>query len=136
MKKATQVPLITLLITISALMAGLLVYHNRAEILDSSKFAMIIILTILLLIFAAYNTAQRIRDRNAGLPIEDELTTMLNLRTSFYAFRFSLALWFILFIYHAQFADVEDLLGIGMLGSAAMYGSIWFYLRYRGNVNA
>lgn len=92
----------------------MLVYRNRAEMPDSPKFALKIILTILLLIFAGYGTLQRLGDRRKGLPEEDELTTMLHLRASFYTFRLSLALWFGLFIYHGQFADVEDLLGIGM----------------------
>jgi hypothetical protein len=52
------------------------------------------------------------------------------------AFYLSLYLWVAIFMFNSVFEDAEEMLGFGILGSAALYGLAWFHLEQFGHGSA
>jgi hypothetical protein len=68
------------------------------------------------------------RNLAVGAPAEDEFTELAKLHAGSKAFLYSLYLWFLIFIFHTSFPNQEEMLGIGILGSAGIYGiCLWYY---------
>lgn len=75
-----------------------------------------------------WNLVRKKRDLQAGAPAEDEFTELAKLHAGSKAFLYSMYLWFIIFIFHTSFPNQEEMLGIGILGSAGIYGlCLWYY---------
>ena len=76
------------------------------------------------------------RDLESGSPAEDEFTKLAKVYAGNQAFLYSMYLWLLIFIFNSTFTKNETMLGIGILGSALIYGiSLWFF-RTTGEINA
>ena len=89
-----------------------------------------------LLALPLYRSIQQARDEQVGIPLEDELTRERRLLAGARAFHLSFYLWMAIFVFNSKFSDAEEMLGIGILGSAALYGLCWFQLNIRGHQGA
>lgn len=67
----------------------------------------------------------------SGEPETDEFTNMAKLHAGSKAFLYSFWFWFLIFVFNSQFSDREEMLGVGILGSAAIYGVLYWY--YKNN---
>lgn len=68
------------------------------------------------------------RDRGTGEPAEDEFTKIVSVYAGNQAFLYSMYLWLLIFIFNSSFTKNETMLGIGILGSALIYGvSLWYF---------
>jgi len=56
-----------------------------------------------------------------GAPAEDEFTKMARLHASSQAYFYSMYLWFFIFFFRSYFTKAEELLGLGIMGSAIIY---------------
>ncbi len=70
----------------------------------------------------------RKRVLETGEPAEDEFTKLVSVYAGNQAFLYSMYLWLIIFIFNSSFTKNETMLGIGILGSASIYGiSLWYF---------
>ena len=63
-----------------------------------------------------------------GAPAEDEFTRLAKVYAGNQAFLYSMYLWLLIFVFNSSFVKNETMLGIGILGSALIYGlSLWYF---------
>ncbi len=123
---------ITTGLLLTSMIAGFAFWFFRHEPNAPLKVA-IVILTSGIGIFALIRNAL-IKKRNVdeGSPAEDELTKLTRIYAGSQAFLYSMYLWFAIFIFHTRFTNQEEMLGIGILGMAAIYGGCLLYYRSKG----
>jgi hypothetical protein len=81
-------------------------------------------------------TINKTRDTESGAPVEDEFTKLAKVYAGNQAFLYSMYLWLLIFVFNSSFTKNETMLGIGILGSALIYGiSLWYY-KTTGEFNA
>ena len=99
----------------------------------------IIVAVVTLLIGIAAFAIRIINKRKAvltGAPAEDEFTKKAKLYAGNQAFHYSMYLWLLIFLFNSSFSKNETMLGIGILGSALIYGISLWYFRTTGDFNA
>ncbi|MFC2064250.1 hypothetical protein ACFLXB_04040 [Chloroflexota bacterium] len=77
----------------------------------------------------------RRKDLVSGVPAEDEFTQQAKLHAGNRAFHASMLLWLLIFIFQTSFSKTQEMLGVGVLGSAAIYGLFLWYFRSTGKFN-
>ena len=92
--------------------------------LDVFIFAMIMIAGI----YAFVVQMRCFKDLKSGFPPEDELSTQIKYKAGYYAFITSMYVWLAIFLFQRHFADVETMLGCGILLSAVVSIAIKTYL--------
>ena len=71
---------------------------------------------------------KRRQDIQNNAPAEDEFTDKAKIFAASKSFMYSMYLWFVIFIFNSSFTNNEEMLGIGILGSSAIYGVLlWYY---------
>ena len=81
-------------------------------------------------------TIQKKRNLETGAPPEDEFTKLAKVYAGNQAFLYSQYLWLLIFVFNSSFIKNETMLGIGILGSAIIYGISLWYFRTTGEFNA
>ena len=66
------------------------------------------------------------RNLELGTPSEDEFTKLAKVYAGSRAFIYSMYLWLLIFVFNSAFTKPQTMLGIGILGSALIYG-LWLY---------
>jgi hypothetical protein len=115
-------------VALSLIFAGILYWFVNIEprgLLISS----IAIITVLLgLGTLLWQAATKRNNMLTGMPPEDEFTKLAKVYAGNRAYLYSMYLWLIIFIFNSSFTKHETMLGIGILGSALIYGmSLWFF---------
>lgn len=121
---------------ILAFLAGLAFWYVRFEPAINPKMMLIIGLAVVLLALPLYRSVQQARDEKAGVPLDDELTRERKLLAAARAFHLSFYLWLAIFVFNSKFSEREEMLGVGIMGSAALYGLCWFWLKHRSHERA
>ena len=102
--------------------------------------ALPIIIAILILLIGAVTfirqTISKKRDIETGDPTEDEFTKLAKIYAGNQAFLYSMYLWLLIFVFNSSFSKNETMLGIGILGSALIYGLSLWYFKTTGKFNA
>lgn len=93
-----------------------------------------ILIALLILVIGSVTFVWRVvrkkKDIATNAPSEDEFTRLARVYAGSQAFEFSMFLWLLIFIFHSSFNKVETMLGVGILGSALIYGiCLWYYRR-------
>ena len=110
------------------LFGGVIFWFVKHEPEEYLKIAIASLLIIMGLITYIRQVITRRTDIQNNTPPEDEFTEKAKLYAGSKAFLYSMYLWFLIFIFNTSFSNVEEMLGIGILGSAAIYGlSLWYY---------
>ena len=96
------------------------------------KFALktfIIIVAILAVaVFYLRNQVKKRKDIKNGIQVEDELTEMASLFAGKKAYMLSMYIWLFIYVSNTYFADMNELIGFGILSSASIYGiCLWRY---------
>ena len=109
-------------------------------ILSEPRSPLPIGIAILILIIGVFSFAGQMmkknRDTKSGEPAEDEFTKMAKVHAGNHAFLYSMYLWLLIFVFNSSFIKNETMLGIGILGSAFIYGVSLWYFKISGNFNA
>ena len=96
--------------------------------LDLLKFAIIIIIGSVALFYARKKEKEM-----EGFPLEDEMSLLYKYKVGYYAYVYSMYMWFIIFIFKDKFPDVETMLGGGILLSALISFIVGFVIKRRLN---
>ena len=122
-------------IALSIIFAGLLFWFAANEPQARLKISIAIITILLGIVTFMWQTVNKKRNTKAGAPSEDEFTKLAKVYAGNRAFLYSMYLWLLIFIFNSAFTKHETMLGIGVLGSALIYGvSLWYY-KTTGNFN-
>jgi len=127
---------ITVGVLFTVILSGLILWFTRHE---SGAYLKIIIAVIAVLIGAYIFIRQIVikkRNLKDGVPSEDEFTKNANLYAGNKAFHYSMYLWLFVFIFNSSFTNQEEMLGVGILGSALIYGIFLGYYKKTGDFNA
>jgi len=124
--------LIILILTISTV---LFLIIREGDITINIKILVISIAISVVLVFYLTGEIRTIRERRRGIPTEDEMSYRQKEKAGNRAFHSSLLLWLLLFIFKSYFEQVETLLGIGILGSALLYGIYLWQFKLKGTNN-
>ena len=73
-------------------------------------------------------------DLESGVPAEDEFTKLTKVYAGSRAFIYSMYLWMLIFVFNSAFPKPQTMLGIGILGSALIYGFWLLYFRSTGEM--
>ena len=89
-------------------------------------------LTSIILVFYITNEIRKRREVRLNIPVEDEMSKKQKLAAGNKAFHTSLILWMIIFVINDVFDKNETMLGIGILGSAMIYGIYLWIFKLKG----
>ncbi|TRX71356.1 hypothetical protein [Carboxylicivirga sp. M1479] len=67
-----------------------------------------------------YNSYKRDKEEELGLATEDELSRLLKYKSGYYAYTWSMYVWFCIFIFKDYFPNIETMIGGGILLSALL----------------
>ncbi len=112
-----------MVLAIAALIVWLTEYKTDVD----TKIIVIIVIGIISLVISFLRWRKRKSAQNKQRVHDDEFVKWARLYGGNQAFYYSMALWLILFAFNSQISDPKTLLGIGILGSAAMYGICQWY---------
>ena len=129
-KKSSGIFLVPILSV--SLIGGLAFYLLKYEPMLSFKMIAIIVLMLLMLSVPIYRSIRNARDNRNSIPLEVEMSRVLEIHAGAYAFRYSMMTWFAIFIFRSKFPDSEEMLGIGIMAAAAIYGVTWLYFKRNG----
>ena len=79
-------------------------------------------------VYALVTHYKQHKDVESGFPAEDEMSTRIKYKAGHHAFLASMYMWLAIFMFKDFFADVETMLGGGILLSAALSLVIKTYL--------
>ena len=136
MTRTRRRPYLWILLLVLGFVAGLVFWLVNFEPVLSPRMGLIIALAVALLALPVYRAVQQARDEKAGVPLEDELIRERRILAGARAYHLSLYLWLAIFLFNSKFQDREEMLGVGILGSAALFGICWFMLKLRGHERA
>lgn len=84
------------------------------------------------LVFYLTNEIRKRREIRLNIPVEDEMSRKQKLAAGNKAFHTSMFLWLIIFALNSQFDKNETMLGIGIMGSALVYGIYLWIFKLKG----
>jgi len=116
----------------ACVIGGFAFYFLEFEPMLSWKMITIISLALLLLSIPLYRSYRNARDKRKNIPLEDEMSRHLEIHAGAYAFRYSMISWFAIFLLRDKFPDSEEMLSIGIMAAAAIYGLVWLYFKRNG----
>jgi ABC-type uncharacterized transport system permease subunit len=122
-------------IALSIIFAGLLFWFAINEPKDLLTIGIAIITFLLGIVTFIWQNINKKRDIKAGAPSEDEFTKLAKVYAGNRAFLYSMYLWLLIFIFNSSFTKNETMLGIGILGSALIYGISLWYFKTTGEFN-
>ena len=105
---------------------------KEIQLEDIAKFGVILIVVGFALVVAI----KKIRSAKADLPSEDELSKKVMQKAASLAYYVSLYWWLIIGYFSDRIKlETHTLIGIGIIGMAALLATFWFYYNYKGKFN-
>ena len=119
---------ITIGLLFTTIVGGFIFWFIKHETASFLQIGILIITVALGIYVFARNIITKKRALEDGPPSEDEFTKLAELFAGSKAFLGSMYLWFLIFIFQTSFSDLREMLGLGILGSASIYGiCLWYY---------
>lgn len=112
--------------------AGLLIWGVFSTPQKSLLIVIAIIIVLVALVTFVAQVLKKKSDLEAGAPAEDEFTRLARVYAGSRAFTYSMYLWLLIFIFNSVFTKPQTMLGIGILGSALIYGLWLLYFKFTG----
>ena len=126
------IPLVLFVIGVGLIVAGIYLWLDEGSLTTNVRILVAAGLALVLNVIFAWNRMKLAASRKAGFPPEDEFTRKLKTRASHSAFHLSFFLWMAIFLFQDSFDKSETMLGIGILGMAALYGISLLVIKSRG----
>lgn len=115
--------------------SGTVLWFSRHEPEATLKITIAGIAIVLAILVFVSKWMKKKRAIENGEPEEDEFIKIAKLYASSRAYFYSMMLWFLIFIFHGKFSNQEEMLGIGIMGSALIYGICLWYYKSTANFN-
>lgn len=128
MKKAVLIIVLSfsIILSLGILISNTDVKFSSSEIIQIGSVA-------ILILFARVPAFARIRSKKTGLPAEDEFSKKLIKNAAARSYYFSLYLWLgIMYLNSEGKIDQENILSIGIVGMAVLFGVHWIILKFTG----
>ena len=93
-----------------------------------------IVIVLLALVTFVVQVMKKRSDLESSVPAEDEFTKLTRVYAGSRAFIYSMYLWLLIFVFNSAFTKPQTMLGIGILGSALIYGLWLLYFRITGDM--
>ena len=117
------------------IIVGLILWFVKNETESAQKIILASVISIAGLVFFVQRLIKKKKDLSKGIPIKDEFTNMVKLYAGGKAFMLSMYYWLLIFWLNSSFSDREEMLGVGILGSALIYGICYWYYKSTGDFN-
>jgi hypothetical protein len=115
-------------LALASIFAGLLIWFMVGKIQDPLKIGIAVLVILLGIGTFSWRIVNKKSDLKMGVPAEDEFTKRAKAYAGNQAFEYSMFLWLLIFIFNSSFTKAEPMLGVGILGSALIYGiCLWYY---------
>jgi hypothetical protein len=114
---------------LSAILIGLLTWFIIKTPVAGPKIVIAAVLAVLLLGLYVRNVIKKGAAIENGEHPDDEFTKLAKIHAGSTSFQYSMVLWWFIFIFNDVFNDRETMLGVGILGAAAIYGLVYWYYR-------
>ena len=119
---------IILAVILIVTVAALFILISEEQMTRTIKIIISTSLISIVLVFYLLNEIRKRRERKLNIPIEDEMSRRQKIMAGNKAFHSSLILWLVIFAINSEFDNNETMLGIGILGSALIYGIyLWLF---------
>ena len=115
---------------------GLLIWYMTSTTQMGLPIIIALIIIVVGVVTFVLQVVNKRRDLKAGTPAEDEFTKMAKVYAGSRAYIYSMYLWMLIFVFNSSFSKNETMLGIGILGSALIYGISLWYFKTTGEFNA
>lgn len=119
---------------LSVLVLIIMLIYKDATTFDIKTIVIGIVISVVL-VFYLTGEIRTIRERRNNIPTEDEMSRRQKEMAGNRAFHASMLLWLILFIIKSYFQEIETLMGIGILGSAVLYGIYLWRFKIKGSAD-
>ncbi len=116
--------------------SGMIVWFILTEPQSSLPIAIAMLTFVIGLIAFVRQAINRKREIETGTSPEDEFIKMAKIYAGNQAFQYSMYLWLLIFVFNSSFTKNETMIGIGVLGSALIYGISLWYFKTTGEFNA
>ena len=120
------------LAVISALFLIIMIMRGGPGTFNIKSIIIGIVISVVL-VFYLTGEIKTIRERRQNIPVDDEMSIRQKEMAGNKAFHASMMLWLILFFIKSYFQEIETLLGIGILGSGALYGIYLWRFKTKGS---
>jgi len=125
----------SLLVMVIFFIASLVYWYITNEPQLSSKIMGILVLLGIIAVFAAYKIFRRMLDIKNNKLVDDELTITNRIYAGYYAFKWSMLLWFMLFMANSTPLKVDEVLGVGLMSMTAFYVLYLYKFKKHGYIN-
>ena len=116
-------------VLLTAVLFGILIWSIRMDPGRGTKIIVIFIISIIILGLYIWNVVMKKSAIKNGQNPEDEFIKLAKIHAGATSFQYSMVLWWFIFIMHDTFDSRETMLGVGILGSAAIYGLVYWYYK-------
>ncbi|TFG49911.1 MAG: hypothetical protein E4H33_01300 [Anaerolineales bacterium] len=122
--------------TLALLFGGLLMWLISTPPTSTLSIFISVLTFLIGIITFIIQIRRKKEDITKGTPAEDEYGRLAKVFSGNQAFHYSYYLWVIIFIFNSSFSKNETMLGVGILGSALIYGLSLWYHKSSGDFNA
>ena len=114
--------------------AALIIWAASTNPQNTTAIFIAVFIVVIAMAALFYQVAKKRSDIASGAPAEDEFTRRARVYAGSRAFTNSMYLWLIIFIFSSSFSKPQTMLGVGILGSALIYGLWLLYFRTTGEI--
>jgi len=122
-------------LALASIFVGLLAWFIISKTQDPLKISIMVLIILLGIGTFSWRIVNKKRDIEMGVPSEDEFTKRAKAYAGNQAFEYSMFLWLLIFIFNSSFTKAETMLGVGIMGSALIYGICLWYYKTTGEFN-
>jgi Ca2+/Na+ antiporter len=117
MKKKNSL-LVTAILVMTVIWSFILLLRNTEALNGIDVFIFILIVGVG--IVALVRAFKKHKEQKEGQPDEDEFSNLIKYKSGYQAYLASMYVWLFIFFFKAYFPDIETMLGLGILVSAAI----------------
>jgi Na+/melibiose symporter-like transporter len=121
-----------IIISLLAIIIFAVLWFVNSEPVSWSKIPLLGGVIMLLLVFSLIIAIKKKKERDAGIPEEDEMLKRIKVLAAAKAFQYSMFLWLIIFNINNIFESRMELIGVGILGAGAIYGLLLLHYKRQG----
>jgi hypothetical protein len=117
---------------IIVIVLGIAAFEKETGFIEGIHPAVFLLLIVISMMFAL-RPLKRKDHKNAGLPVDDELSLSIKYEAGYYAYLITMFIWIIIFLFKERFPNSEVMLGVGILLSALSAIVSRLFIKWKSN---